>query len=97
MAGGAHASVRDDTTVRTGRHRQRAGNDPQVERTGQRTEALFCRSLAQRAAGKGTNADVGLREVVSAPTVDLIESQIARELLAGNERRLPGPLPSAAP
>ncbi|RYE93463.1 MAG: hypothetical protein EOO75_04310 [Myxococcales bacterium] len=64
---------------------------------GQRTEALFYHSLAQRAAGKGTDADVGLREVAKAPTVDLLESQIARELLAGNDRRLPGPLPSAAP
>ncbi|MCS6901167.1 MAG: hypothetical protein RMJ98_15960 [Myxococcales bacterium] len=64
---------------------------------GQRTEALFYRSLAQRAAGKATDAEAGLREVVKAPTLDLMEAQIARDLLAGNERKLPGPLPSAAP
>jgi tetratricopeptide (TPR) repeat protein len=64
---------------------------------GQRTEALFYRALAQRAAGKTSDAEAGLREVVKAPTLDLMEAQIARDLLAGNDRKLPGPLPSAAP
>lgn len=64
---------------------------------GQRIEALFYRSLSQRAAGKGSDADAGLREVAKSPTLDLIETQVARDLLAGNDRRLPGPLPSVAP
>jgi hypothetical protein len=63
----------------------------------QRTEALFYRALAQRAAGKVSDAEARLREVTRAPTLDLMEAQIARDLLAGNDRRLPGPLPSAAP
>jgi hypothetical protein len=61
---------------------------------GQRTEATFYRALSQRAAGK--NADDALREVVRSPALELIETQIARDLLAGNERRVaqaPGSMP----
>jgi tetratricopeptide (TPR) repeat protein len=61
---------------------------------GQRTEATFYRALAQRAAGK--NADESLRAVALAPALELIESQIARDLLAGNDRRV-GQAPAGMP
>jgi tetratricopeptide (TPR) repeat protein len=60
---------------------------------GQRTEAAFYRAMARRAAGDAAGADGGLREVAGSKTLDLMESQIARDLLAGTDRRLPGPMP----
>ena len=61
---------------------------------GQRTEAGFYRALALRAAGNAAAGDTGLREVAVAKTLDLMEAQIARDLLAGTDRRLPGPVPA---
>jgi len=58
----------------------------------QRTEALFYRALAARAQGNVKLTERLLREVISAPVVDLFELQIARDLLAGATRRL-GSLP----
>jgi hypothetical protein len=64
---------------------------------GQRTEATFYLALARRSAGKTGDAEASLRQIIQAPTLDLMELQIARDLLAGNDRKLPGALPSAAP
>lgn len=65
----------------------------QARTPSQRTESAFYRALARKAAGDAAGAEGGLREVVAAKTVDLMEAQIARDLLAGNDRRLPGPAP----
>ncbi|MCC6647921.1 MAG: hypothetical protein IT374_20430 [Polyangiaceae bacterium] len=48
----------------------------------QRTEATFYRALARRAKGEADAATPALREVAAAPTLSLVETQIARGLLA---------------
>jgi cellulose synthase operon protein C len=64
---------------------------------GQRTEASFYRALAQRGAGQAGAAETGLREVAKSQALDLMEAQIARDILAGSDRRLPGPPPAGVP
>lgn len=64
---------------------------------GQRTEVIFYRALALRAAGKNGDAEALLRQVAKTPILDLMETQLARDLLVGNDRKLAGPLPAAAP
>lgn len=63
----------------------------------QRTEAAFYRALGLRVGGKAEAATQALREVADAPVLDLVETQFARDLLAGVDRRLPGPLPAGIP
>lgn len=55
----------------------------------QRTEATFYRAIARRAKGERDAADAGLREVAAAQTLSLVETQIARELLAPPRRTKP--------
>lgn len=55
----------------------------------QKTEATFYRALGRRSKGEKDAADAGFREVAAAPTLSLVETQIARELLAGPRRAKP--------
>ncbi len=64
---------------------------------GQRLEAQFYGALSRRAAGDAAGSDSALRAVAQAPALDLMEAQIARELVAGAGRRVPGPPPIKSP
>ncbi len=55
----------------------------------QRTEAVFYRALSERAKGELDAAAPRLREVAAAPTLGLVETQIARDLLAPPRRAAP--------
>lgn len=59
---------------------------------GQRTEAQFYRAMAHR---DEPSTEGALREVARSPALDLIEVQIARDVLAGETRKL-GPAPAVA-
>jgi tetratricopeptide (TPR) repeat protein len=59
----------------------------------QKTEASFYTALARRVSGD-TAADTVLAEVVKSPAIDLVEVQLARELLAGSSRFAVGPTPA---
>jgi cellulose synthase operon protein C len=58
----------------------------------QKTEASFYTALARRVSGD-TGADTVLAEVVKSPAIDLVEVQLARELLVGS-RFAVGPTPA---
>lgn len=58
---------------------------------GQKTEARFYTAMAEADPGK---TQEGLQEVAKSPALDLVEIQIARDVLAGEGRKL-GPSPSA--
>jgi tetratricopeptide (TPR) repeat protein len=58
----------------------------------QKTEASFYTALSRRVSGD-TGADTVLAEVVKSPAIDLVEVQLARELLAGS-RFAVGPTPA---
>jgi tetratricopeptide (TPR) repeat protein len=60
---------------------------------GQKTEASFYTALARKIAGDGA-ADKALAEVAKSPAIDLIEVQLARDLLAGPSRFSNGPTPA---
>lgn len=62
----------------------------------QRTEALFYAAMDRRALGDAKGADDVLRQVLTSGGVELMEFAIAREILAGDKTRVPGPLPSVA-
>jgi hypothetical protein len=59
---------------------------------GQKTEASFYTALSRKVAGDGA-ADKALAEVAKSPAIDLIEVQLARDLLAGPSRFSNGPTP----
>jgi tetratricopeptide (TPR) repeat protein len=60
----------------------------------QKTEATFYTALARRTAGDAA-ADSALAEVVKSPAIDLVEVQLARELLSGASSRFAyGPTPA---
>jgi tetratricopeptide (TPR) repeat protein len=59
----------------------------------QKTEALFYSAMDRRVAGDAKGADSVLRQVLSANGLELMEFAIAREMLAGDKGRVPGPLP----
>jgi tetratricopeptide (TPR) repeat protein len=59
---------------------------------GQKTEASFYTALGRKVAGDGA-ADKALAEVAKSPAIDLIEVQLARDLLAGPSRFSNGPTP----
>jgi len=59
---------------------------------GQKTEASFYTALARKIAGDGA-ADKALAEVAKSPAIDLVEVQLARDLLAGPSRFANGPTP----
>lgn len=56
----------------------------------QKVEATFYIAMAKRANGE--NVDATLKEVAAAPTFDLLEVQLARDILAGSSHRLTGSL-----
>ena len=60
---------------------------------GQKTEASFYTALGRKVAGDGA-ADKALAEVAKSPVIDLIEVQLARDLLAGPSRFSNGPPPA---
>jgi hypothetical protein len=60
---------------------------------GQKTEASFYTALSRKVAGDGA-ADKALAEVAKSPAIDLIEVQLARDLVAGGARFASGPLPA---
>ncbi len=62
---------------------------------GQKTEATFYTAVSKRLAGDAS-AEPMLREVSKSATVDLVEVQLARDLLAGPQRPVPGALPANA-
>ncbi len=59
----------------------------------QKTEALFYAAADRRAAGDAKGGDDGLRQVLGASGIDLMEVAIAREILSGRAAQLGGPLP----
>jgi hypothetical protein len=59
----------------------------------QKTEALFYSAIDRRAAGDAKGADDGLKQVLGASGIDLMEVAIARELLSGPRAQIGGPLP----
>ena len=59
----------------------------------QKTEASFYTALARRAVGDSA-ADTVLAEVVKSPAIDLVEVQLARDLLSGPSRFAYGPPPA---
>jgi tetratricopeptide (TPR) repeat protein len=63
----------------------------------QKTEAAFYIAIAQRIAGDVTGGNAGLKQVSQSPAIDLVEVQLARDLLAGPARYLTGPTPVASP
>jgi hypothetical protein len=63
----------------------------------QKTEATFYLAVARAAAGDAAGSQSGLRDVVKSTAIDLVEVQLARDLLAGPERNLAGPAPVAVP
>jgi len=60
---------------------------------GQKTEASFYTALSRKVAGDGA-ADIALAEVAKSPAIDLVEVQLARDLLAGPSRFSNGPTPA---
>lgn len=62
----------------------------------QRTEALFYAAMDRRASGDAKGSDEALRQVMSGPGVDLIETQMARDLLGAASAQL-GPVPPNLP
>ncbi len=60
---------------------------------GQKTEASFYTALGRKVAGDGA-ADKALAEVAKSPAIDLVEVQLARDLLAGPARFTNGPTPA---
>jgi tetratricopeptide (TPR) repeat protein len=61
--------------------------------TGQKTEAAFYTALAKRIAGENS-ADSALAEIAKSAAIDLVEVQLARELLSGPSRFANGPVPA---
>jgi len=63
----------------------------------EKTEALFYVAMDRRAAGDAQGADSGLRQVLDATGIDLMEVAIARDLLDGPRAKIKGPIPPEAP
>jgi hypothetical protein len=59
----------------------------------QKTEALFYAALERKASGDAKGAEKLFAEVVASPGLDLMETALAREILAGPKATLPGPVP----
>jgi tetratricopeptide (TPR) repeat protein len=59
----------------------------------QRAEAAFYIALARRAKGDDKGADEALRQVVATGAIELVETQLAKDMLAGAGARLPGRVP----
>jgi tetratricopeptide (TPR) repeat protein len=59
----------------------------------QRAEAVFYTALDKRAAGDTKGADKLLADVVASPGLDLMETALARDMLAGPRATVPGPVP----
>jgi tetratricopeptide (TPR) repeat protein len=59
----------------------------------QKTEALFYSAMDRRVSGDAKGSDDVLRQVLTAGGLELMEFAIAREMLAGDKSRVPGPLP----
>lgn len=59
----------------------------------QRTEALFYAAMDRRMAGDTKGESELLKQVVSAPGLDLMEVALARELLSGARAQVGGPVP----
>jgi hypothetical protein len=76
-------------------------NDAELARAartpGQRLEAQFYGALSRRAAGDAAGSETALRAVAQSPSLDLMEAQIARDLIAGPGRRVQGPPPIKPP
>jgi tetratricopeptide (TPR) repeat protein len=60
----------------------------------QKTEALFYAAMDRRASGDSKGADDGLKQVLGASGIDLMEVAIAREILVGRGAQIGGPLPA---
>jgi cellulose synthase operon protein C len=99
----ALASIRDDgrwigRLASWGLGRIKDGELASSARTvSQKTEASFYLAMARRAAGDVAGGETGLRDVAKSPAIDLVEVQLARDLLAGPARNLTGPPPIAVP
>ncbi len=59
----------------------------------QKAEALFYGAMLLRAQGDAKGGDDGLRQVVAAGGLELMETGIARDILSGPRARLAGPAP----
>lgn len=59
----------------------------------QKTEALFYLAIDRKLSGDAKGADEGLRQVVASTGLDLVEFNLARELLGGARTSLGGPVP----
>jgi hypothetical protein len=62
----------------------------------EKTEAIFYVAVDRRAAGDAKGADSGLRQVLDAAGIDLMEAAIARDILDGPRAKVTGPLPPEA-
>ena len=60
------------------------------------TEALFYAAMDRRAEGDAQGASSGLRLVLNATGIDLMEVAITRDLLDGPHATVGGPVPAEA-
>lgn len=60
----------------------------------QRAEASFYVALARRGQGDDKAADEALRQVVALGALELVETQLAKDMLAGAGARMPGAVPN---
>jgi tetratricopeptide (TPR) repeat protein len=65
----------------------------QAQTPTQKTESLFYSAMDRKIAGDTRGADDALKQVVAAPGLDLMESGLAREILAGTKAQIGGPVP----
>lgn len=59
----------------------------------QKAEALFYTAMDRRSVGDAKGSEDALRKVASSSGLDLVEVQIAQEILLGSKAALSGPLP----
>ena len=65
----------------------------QARTAAQQAEALFYTAMDRRAVGDTKASDEALNRVAKSPGLDLVEVQMAKDLLLGAKANLPGPLP----
>lgn len=67
--------------------------DGAAQTPSQKTEALFYNALEKRASGDQKGAEELLKQVVSSQGLDLMEANLARDILAGPKAQIGGPVP----
>lgn len=59
----------------------------------QKTEALFYAAIERKVSGDAKGADEGLKQVMSSTGLDLVEFNLARDIIAGARAQVGGPVP----